>query len=179
MTSWIRLTTAFALGTLTLVPVAVAQHSAMPPGMTHEEHMAQMKKEAALKEHGNMAMGFDQDKTTHHFTLTATGGLIAVTANDPADQASRDQIRTHLGEIARGFGRGDFEKPLMTHSERPTGVAAMQHLKAEIAYAFEATDRGGLVRMTTANPEALSAVHEFLRYQIQEHTTGDPVTVKR
>jgi len=38
--------------------------------MTHEQQMAQMKQEAEMKRHGQMAMGFDEDKATHHFMLT-------------------------------------------------------------------------------------------------------------
>ena len=129
----LRLSAAFLLGSLSFVPVVVAQqHPSMPAGMTHEEHMAQMKKEAEMKEHGQMAMGFDQDKATHRFTLTATGGAITVDANDPADQVTRDQIQAHLQEIAATFGRGDFGKPLMTHGEVPTGVSGMQRHKSEI-----------------------------------------------
>ena len=84
--------------------------------MTHEEHMAQMKKDAEMKRAGDAAMGFDQDKTTHHFTMTAEGGAIAVAANDAAYQASIGQVRRHLQEIAVAFKRGDFVKPLETHS---------------------------------------------------------------
>ena len=133
-----------------LAPLAHAQHTAMPAGMSHEQHMAQMKKDAEMKQHGNLAMGFDQDRTTHHFNLTADGGSIAVEANDPADGTSRDQIRAHLGEIAVAFGQGDFQKPFMTHSEVPPGVSAMQRLKGEITYTFEETARGGIVRIATA-----------------------------
>ena len=179
MTGLIRLSSACLLASLPFVAVVAAQHSQMPAGMTHEEHMAQMKKEADMKQHGQMAMGFDQDKATHHFTLTAKGGAIAVGANDAADQVTRDQIRVHLHEIAQTFGQGDFEKPMMTHSELPPGVATMQRLKADITYTFEATDRGGAVRIATVNADALHAIHDFLRYQIKEHATGDPVTVQK
>ncbi len=130
-------------------------------------------------QHGQMAMGFDQDKATHHFTLTANGGAIAVSANEAADQVTCDQIRAHLQEIAQTFGQGDFGKPLMTHSEMPPGVATMQRLKADITYTFEATDRGGAVRIATVNAEAQNAIHEFLRYQIRERATGDPLTVRK
>jgi hypothetical protein len=80
----------FAIG---FASVVSAQHSAMPAGMTHEQHMAQMKKDAEMKQRGNVAMGFDQDKTTHHFTMSAAGGAIAVSVNDPSDQASLRQVR--------------------------------------------------------------------------------------
>jgi hypothetical protein len=173
----IRLSAVFALASLPPVSVVAAQqHPVMPAGMTHEEHMAQMKKEAEMKQHGRMAMGFDQDKAMHLFTLTADGGLIRVNANDAADLTTRDQIRSHLQEIALAFGQGDFEKPLMTHGEMPPGVATMQRLKAAIAYTYETSDRGGVVRITTSNADARDAIHDFLRYQIKEHATGDPLT---
>ncbi|MFN7981718.1 MAG: class I SAM-dependent methyltransferase [Vicinamibacterales bacterium] len=178
MPSLLRPLVAFALVSLAFVPEALAQHTAMPAGMTHEEHMAQMKKDAEMKQHGNMAMGFDQDKTTHHFLMTAEGGSIAVDANDASDQASRDQIRTHLKEIAVAFGQGDFGKPLETHSEFPPGVPVMQRLQKDISYTYQETPHGGIVRMVTANAEARAAIHEFLTYQITEHKTGDPLPSK-
>ena len=158
---------------------AFAQHSVMPAGMTHEQHMAQMKKEAELRAHGNVAMGFDQDKTTHHFTMSADGGAIEVSANDAADTVSIQQVRSHLQEIAAAFAQGDFGKPLATHSELPPGVPAMQRLKAAISFRYADMPRGGTVRIATTNAEALAAVHEFLTYQVTEHQTGDPVDARR
>ena len=177
MTSLRRTTTALALATLALAPIARAQHSAMPQGMTHEEHMKQMQKEEEMKAHGKQAMGFDQDTTTHHFTLAADGGAIAVDTVATGDQATRNQIRAHLKEIAVSFKQGDFAKPLMTHSEQPPGVPVMQRLAAKMSYTYADTDRGGRVQIVTSDPEALAAVHAFLTYQITEHGTGDPVAV--
>ena len=154
---------------LAAVLALALQHTAMPPGMSHEEHMKQMAKDAALKARGALAMGFDQDKTAHHFKASATGGSIEVEVKDPADSTSRDQVRAHLKEIAAAFGKGDFEKPFQTHAEVPPGVPAMQRLKPAIRYRYEQTDRGGAVRITTSDPEALKAVHEFLAYQAAEH----------
>jgi hypothetical protein len=179
MTTLMHLAAVLVLAGFPFASDVAAQHPAMPAGMTHEEHMAQMKKDVDMKQHGQMAMGFDQDKATHHFTLTASGGVIAVTANDQADLATRDQIRTHLREIAAAFGRGDFEKPLLTHGELPPGVSTMQRHKSEIAYTFETSERGGAVRMSTSSADALNAIHDFLRYQIREHATGDAVTVQK
>jgi hypothetical protein len=180
MVSPARLFTVLAVVMLPSSSVLVAQqHPAMPPGMTHDEHMAQMKKEAELKKHGEMAMGFDQDKATHHFVLSATGGSIAVAANDPADRLTRDQVRHHLQEIAKSFAAGDFEKPLMTHGEMPSGVSGMQRHKQDIHYTFESSDRGGVVRIMTSNADAVDAIHDFLRYQIRAHATGDPLTVQK
>ena len=154
-------------------------HSSMPPNMTHEEHLAQMQREAAMKQRGAAAMGFDQDGVTHHFLLTRDGGAIRVEANKPSDDASRDAIRGHLRQIASEFARGDFRAPFATHAEAPDGVGVMQALKSAIQYAFHETPAGGEVRIVTSDKEALAGVHEFLRYQIREHHTGDPLDVPR
>jgi hypothetical protein len=178
-TSAIRLLVTVALAAIPSASATAQDHPPMPAGMTHEEHMAQMKKEAELKQHGRMAMGFEQDKATHHFTLTAKGGTIAVTAKDPADRVTRDHIQAHLKEIAAAFAKGDFEKPLMTHGEMPAGVSDMKRHQADIKYTFEPDDTGGAVQIVTGNDQALKAIHEFLRYQIREHATGDPLTVRK
>jgi hypothetical protein len=123
------------------------------------------------------AMGFDQDKTAHHFRLTTGGGAIEVVARDPADRALLAQVRTHLQEIAAEFAAGQFGKPFMTHGEAPAGVRVMEQRKHQIAYTFEEIPAGGRVVITTSDRRAKNAVHDFLRYQIREHQTGDPTTV--
>jgi hypothetical protein len=156
----------------------VLQHPAMPPGTSHEEHMKQMAKDAALKQRGALAMGFDQDKTKHQFPASVTGGSIEVEVKDAADSASRQQIRSHLKDIAGAFAKGDFAKPFQTHAEVPPGVPTMQRLKAVIRYTYEETARGGAVRISATDPEALKAIHEFLAYQAAEHL-GHPPAVRK
>jgi hypothetical protein len=118
-------------------------------------------------------MGFSHEKTTHHFILYSDGGAIEVTANDATDSESRDQIQMHLGHIAKMFAAGDFNAPMLVHDKVPPGVPVLERLKADVSYRYEKLDKGGRVRIVTANPEALSAVHEFLRFQISDHQTGD------
>lgn len=156
-----------------------AQHQAMPPGMSHGAHLAQMKKDADMKKRGAAAMGFDQSATTHHFGLTTSGGFIQVEGNDRKDAANRDAIRTHLKEIAGEFAAGDFSKPFMTHAEIPPGVATMQRMKAAIQFRYEETALGARVRIVTSDAAALQGVHAFLRYQITEHRTGDSLNVEK
>ncbi|MGE5243739.1 MAG: hypothetical protein ACM3SQ_05895 [Betaproteobacteria bacterium] len=156
---------------LAIVTVRAGAAQSMPQGMTHEQHMAQMQHDAELKRRGAMAMGFDQDKTFHSFRLAENGGSIEVSVKDSADTADRDAIRAHLREIAKSFAAGNFEKPMMTHGEEPDGVAVMKRLKSAITYRYEETPAGGRVRISTADVEALKAVHAFLRYQIREHGT--------
>jgi len=139
---------------------------------------AQDAHHTGVDQRGDHVMGFSHEKTTHHFLLYKDGGAIDVSANDAKDTASRDQIQMHLGHIARMFAAGDFNAPMLIHDRVPPGVPVLQRLKADVKYEFQKTARGGTVRITTANAEALKAVHEFLRFQITDHRTGDPADVR-
>ncbi len=130
-----------------------------------------------MNKRGDKVMGFDHTRTTHHFVLTKTGGAIEVSANSAEDSESRDQIRKHLSHIAMMFAEGNFKAPILIHDQNPPGVPVMQRLKSDIEYSFEKTDSGGRVRISTSNDEALRAIHDFLRFQIKEHNTGDPLEV--
>ena len=118
-------------------------------------------------------MGFDHAKTTHHFRLTKTGGAIEAEANDPADTDSRDQIRSHFAHIAKMFSEGDFEAPMLIHDRVPPGGPEMKKRRTAIQYEFRPSDRGGSIQITTKDRRAREAVHEFLRFQIHDHRTGD------
>ena len=154
-------------------------HPAMPPGMSHEEHMRQMIKDTAVKKRGDAAMGFDQAKVTHHFYLTQTGGSIEVRANDSVDADSRQQIRDHLRIISREFAGGVFTSPIATHAEVPPGVPVMRERKSRIKYEYEETPDGARVIIATADRAARTAVHDFLKYQIRGHATGDSVSIQK
>lgn len=128
---------------------------------------------AGVNARGEAAMGFSQTETAHHFLLTRDGGVIQVEAKDPADAANRERIRQHLAHVAQMFAAGNFDTPMLVHARDVPGTAAMSRLKSEIVYAFEETERGGRVRITAKSAEALAAVREFLRFQIEDHQTGD------
>src|SRR5262245_43822059 len=133
----------------------------------HDNHLD------GVNRRGDAVMGFSHTKTTHHFLLKPDGGMIQVEANDANDIASRDQIRQHLKHIAKKFSEGDFAAPMLIHAQTPPGARAMQSLKAKIKYEFEELERGGRIRISTKKTEAVKVVHEFLRFQIKDHQTGD------
>jgi len=130
-----------------------------------------------VEHHGDQAMGFPHDKTTHHFLLSAAGGIIQVTADDPNDATDIDAIRMHLTHIASMFAAGDFSTPMFVHDEIPPGVTAMKLLSDRIHYRFESLGSGGSVRIESSDAVALAAIHDFLRFQITEHRTGDPTSI--
>jgi hypothetical protein len=84
----------------------------------------------------------------------------------------------HLGHIAKAFQSGDFDIPMFVHDTVPPGVPEMKRLQKEIQYSFEETANGGRVVISSMNKEAVEAVHRFLRFQIEEHQTGDPTAVR-
>jgi len=131
-----------------------------------------------MNERGEKGMGFSQTATTHHFFLNASGGVIQVEANDAADTANRDKIRMHLGHIAQAFKNGDFDIPMLVHDTVPPGVAEMKALREKIQYSYEEKANGGRVVIYSKDKDAIEAIHRFLRFQIEEHKTGDSTEVR-
>jgi hypothetical protein len=147
--------------------------------MTHYTALVFAVALAVQHAHGQGGMNFDQTKTVHHFRLARDGGAIEIEVRRAGDVELRDTVRMHLRQIAREFTAGNFGKPLATHREMPDGVAEMIRLQGGITYRFENLKNGGRVRIDAAGGEARDAVHAFLRYQIREHATGDPLTLKK
>jgi hypothetical protein len=119
-------------------------------------------------------MGFDQQATTHHFLLERSGGTIEVTAKNADDTTSIAQIQTHLRHIASAFAQGDFSLPVFIHDTTPPGVDTMKARRATMTFDVVELPAGGRVIVKTKDADALAALHEFLRFQIREHKTGDP-----
>ena len=128
---------------------------------------------AMVNRHGDHVMGFSHEKTTHHFELSYDGGAIDVRANDAKDIESRDQIRSHFHHIVQMFADGNFNAPMLVHSTTVPGTATMTRLKTLLHWDLQETPRGARINITADNKAAQDAVHDFLRFQIQDHQTGD------
>ncbi|MGA8087912.1 MAG: hypothetical protein WCA10_11425 [Terracidiphilus sp.] len=147
------------------------------PCPMHASHMASDDHHASVENHGDHAMGFPHDKTTHHFRLTEAGGSIEVTANDPKDLVNVEAVRMHLAHITKAFGGGDYSAPMLVHDVIPPGVTTMQLLKGKIHFQYHAVDSGGRVSIAADDPVAQAAIHDFLRFQITDHATGDSLDI--
>ena len=130
---------------------------------------------AALQRRGASAMGVDQYTSAHQFESLADGGRIELQrmVDDPAGVAA---IRAHLRDIAAAFAGGDFSIPGFVHLQTVPGTGVMRAKRAAIAYAVHELPRGGEVRITTRDPDALAAVHEFLAFQRSDHRVGEKKT---
>lgn len=152
---------------------AGAQQTQQGQGDDHDAHHRDMLTRGA------QAMGFDQERTVHHFLLYEDGGAIDVAVKEASDHANLHAVRQHLQQIAGLFKAGDFGKPALTHAQQVPGTADMTRLNDRITYQYEETPAGGRVRIVTRDAAALAAVHAFLHFQIEDHRTGDSGVVER
>ena len=125
----------------------------------------------AVQDRGRAAMGVDQNTSQHVFEPLPDGGRI-VLRRDPADSAGTATIRAHMREIAAAFARGDFSTPGMVHAGVVPGTDVMRERHDRLRYEARDLPGGAEVRITTADAEALRAVHAFLAYQRRDHRAG-------
>ena len=123
---------------------------------------------AVLQRRGAAAMGVDQYTSSHVFEALLDGGRIML-QRQTDDSAGTATIRAHLSVIAQQFRRGDFAIPGFVHAQGVPGTDIMVSHRARISYVADTLPRGGQVRITTADPVALGAIHEFLAFQRREH----------
>jgi hypothetical protein len=144
-------------------------HAAMMKGGAHAMHGADTAF-AAMQQRGKQAMGVDQYTSTHHFDALPDGGRIEL-QRDVDDSAGVAQIRTHLQEIVKAFGSGDFNTPAFVHMQEVPGTKVMAAKHAAITYTYRELPRGGEVRIQTNDADAVAAIHEFLAFQRKDHRT--------
>ena len=68
---------------------------------------------------------------------------------------------------------------MLVHDTNVPGTADMAKMKDRLTFRFVETPKGGKVDITTTDPDAVAAVHRFLRFQISDHRTGDSTTVRK
>jgi hypothetical protein len=151
----------------TLLALAVLAAAPAPVLSQHAQHDSAFK---ALQRRGAGVMGVDQYTSMHQFEASADGGRIAL-QRDVDDSAGVRTIRQHLQTIARQFAAGDFSASATVHARDVPGTEVMRARRAAISYEFRPLPRGGQVRITTRDPVALGAIHEFLAFQRADHRT--------
>ena len=114
-------------------------------------------------------MGVNQYTSQHVFEPLPGGGRIVLERKE-ADSAGTETIRAHMRTIATAFSNGDFALPGFVHamSDVP-GTAAMKNLRSEITYTAHDLPRGGEVVISSRNPVAVTAIHDFLAFQRTDH----------
>jgi hypothetical protein len=117
-------------------------------------------------------MGVNQYTSQHVFEPLPNGGRIVLQRKE-TDSAGEAVIRAHTRTIASAFSAGNFALPGFVHAMADVpGTATMTRLKAEINYTAYDITRGGEVIIATKNPEAVTAIHDFLSFQRMDHRAG-------
>jgi hypothetical protein len=123
---------------------------------------------AQVQTRGHMAMGVDQYTSTHHFEPLPDGGRITL-VRDSDDPAGITQIRAHMAEIGAAFRQGDFTVPGFVHDRAVPGTATMAARRSRISYIADTVPHGGSLRIHSTDSIAISAIHQFLAFQRQDH----------
>ena len=151
---------------LAIVFLIACAKSGAPPAAKSDSSFA------ALQQRGETAMGVNQYTSQHVFEPLPDGGRIVLQRKE-ADSTGTETIRAHMRTIAKAFSNGDFALPGFVHATADVpGTAQMKKLHAEISYTQEDLPRGGEVVISTKNPEAIAAIHDFLAFQRMDHRAG-------
>jgi hypothetical protein len=127
---------------------------------------------AQLQQRGEKAMGVNQYTSQHIFEPLPDGGRVVLQRKE-ADPAGEATIRAHMRTIADAFSRGDFAIPGFVHAASDVpGTATMKRLRNGITYSPRDLPGGGEVVISSRNPEAVAAIHEFLAFQRMDHHAG-------
>ena len=158
--------------TAAVLPASLAaQHGHDHAAHAQHTHPAQDSAFAALQARGHRAMGVDQYTSTHRFDALPDGGRIEL-QRDGDDAEGVATIRAHLRSIAGAFARGEFDTPAFVHEQVVPGTGVMAARRAAIRYEYRDLPRGGEIRITTADAEALAAIHAFMAFQRGDHRAG-------
>jgi hypothetical protein len=126
---------------------------------------------AGVQARGAVAMGVNQYTSRHVFEPLPDGGRIEL-QRETTDSAGTAQIRRHMQLIAERFAAGDYALPGFVHAQAVPGTEIMAARRASIGYAVESLPRGAALRLRTADSAAVTAIHEFLAFQRQDHHAG-------
>jgi len=127
---------------------------------------------AAMQSRGEHVMGVNQYISAHVFEDLPDGGRVVLDRADAADTVDIARIRAHMRDIEAAFRASDFSKPFAVHAQTVPGTAVMTARRDAISYTAIERPRGGEVRITSGDPIAVAAIHEFLAFQREQHHAG-------
>ena len=151
--------------------IVLAACTTRPTGKTSSLSTTQDPSDSAfalVQARGRVAMGVDQYTSSHRFEPLPDGGRITLT-RDGDDPDGAAQIRRHMEQIASAFARGNFELPGMVHDREVPGTTVMAQRRSLISYSADTIPRGAQLRIRSRDSAALSAIHQFLSFQRQDH----------
>jgi len=99
-----------------------------------------------------VASGKDRETMSKRVFLNERGGGYEVRVTDPKDSRTVGAVQEELRKAAE--------------DQTKASTPAMQEHQQEIIYRYEQTNRGGRLRIETKSPDALRAIQNYLRSQM-------------
>ena len=130
----------------------------------------------ALLSRASKVSGFDSERVNLHFYILKNGGAVEVTAKDPNDEATIKAIQAYLKKESDLWTKGNFETVTVVYGRPPEGTMQLKKLRDDVTFHAVQEENGAVIRMFTVNPTAKAAIHDYLRFQIDQLKTGDPTT---
>ena len=136
---------------------------------SHVKHSPTNMTIMEMIERGDIAMGFNQNKITHHFVGTPDGGKIIITSLNSTDRQTINQIKNHILDIQKEFSEGNFTKPFFIHAQEVPGAEIMSEKKDLIKYSIQEMNNGSSLLFSTNDKELVDAIKEFIQFQTRQH----------
>ena len=124
---------------------------------------------------------YDRHRVVHHFYLYPDGGMMTLVVTDPADTETRKAVRTFVQRVSQLMVMGNLA---LLRDQFGQGVPGLDRIaeararKATITVRSSTPDEGSQIIFSTADPVTIQALHEFLRFQIDDLKTGDSPEVR-
>ena len=99
--------------------------------------------------------------------ITPTGIAVEQTSADSLTVVALQKHAAEVTELVRE-GMAAMHRA-MTQTDTVPGASVMAEKRTVIPYTFRALPRGGELRITSKDPQAIAAIHEFLAFQRKEH----------
>lgn len=120
--------------------------------------------------------GLDLTKVDHHCYLLKHGAAFEYTAKNAEDKETIAAIQKFVTTQVKQLEKGNIEQFAALYGKTPDSLSGMKRLKREINFDGAPSDNGAVFRFLTTNAQALAAVQDFARFDINEFKTGDPTT---
>jgi hypothetical protein len=118
--------------------------------------------------------GFDSERVVRHFYLLKNGGAVEVVVKDPHDETTIKAVQAYLKKESDLWAKGNFDNVNAIYGKLPEGTPQLKKMRDSVTFAAVPEENGGVLRLLTVSPQAKSAIHDYLRFQIDQFKTGDP-----
>jgi hypothetical protein len=132
---------------------------------------ADISHQRMVMEHGAQVMPFDQKQAMHMFLPSATGGIVEIVVHD-MNPTQIALVRSHLLQEAAMFTRGDYSDPAYIHGKTMPGLARLASAASRVTVRYFETPAGAAITLASADREIVSAIHQWLAAQQQDHSSS-------